>query len=185
MNVNLKLKIMVNKSLFLAMCLIFLAGTTITAQDFQYIGAAKCKMCHNKPATGEQFKIWSEGPHANAMKSLSSEQSMAIAKEKGIADPTTDPSCIKCHSTYGSIDQALNMGVKMDEGVSCETCHGPGSKYKSNAIMKSREKSIENGLIIPDEKLCKECHNEESPTYKGFNYEEALKQIAHPNPAAQ
>ena len=51
--------------------------------------------------------------------------------------------------------------------------------------MKSREKSIEKGFIVPDENLCETCHNEESPTFKGFKYEEALKQIAHPNPAAE
>jgi hypothetical protein len=51
--------------------------------------------------------------------------------------------------------------------------------------MKSREKSIEKGLIIPDEALCRSCHNEESPTFKGFNYEEYLAKIAHPVPAAE
>lgn len=175
---------MLSRRLILALVGVFMAFGALQAQDFEYIGAAKCKMCHNKTATGQQYKIWSEGPHANAMESLKSEQSMAIAKEMGIADPTTDPSCTKCHSTYARIDQNMNISLKDNEGVSCETCHGPGSKYKPNSIMKSREKSLANGLIIPDEKLCKECHNEESPTYKGFNYAEALKEIAHPNPAA-
>ena len=176
---------MIRKNLVFVLCILFLAGGSLTAQDFEYIGAAKCKMCHNKPATGQQFKIWSEGPHAKAMESLSSEQEMAIAKEKGIADPSTDPSCIKCHSTFGSIAEDVNIGVKITEGVSCETCHGPGIKYKTNTIMKDRAKSIENGLIIPDEKVCKGCHNEESPTYKDFNYAEAVKKIAHPVPAAE
>jgi hypothetical protein len=40
-------------------------------------------------------------------------------------------------------------------------------------------------MIIPDEKLCIGCHNEESPTYKEFNYAEAVKQIAHPRPAKE
>ncbi len=177
--------IMSSKSLIFMICLFFFAGSTLTAQDYDYIGAAKCKMCHNKAATGQQYKIWSEGPHANAMNSLSSEKAMAIAAEKGIADPTTDASCISCHSTAGGTDEGLHVGLKMDEGVSCETCHGPGSGYKSNTVMKSREKSIENGLIVPDEKLCRTCHNEKSPTFKGFNYEESLKKIAHPNPAAE
>ncbi len=171
---------MLRKNLILLISMVFIAGNTLIAQEFEYIGAAKCKMCHNKPATGQQYKIWSEGPHAKAMETLKTEEAKAIAKEKGIADPSTDPSCTKCHSTFARIDQNLNLGVKEDEGISCETCHGPGSRYKSNTIMKSREKSIENGLIVPDAKLCKECHNEQSPTYKEFNFEEAKKKIAHP-----
>ena len=84
-------KVMTSKKLVLALCFVFFAGITLTAQDFEYIGAAKCKMCHNKPTVGAQYKMWSEGPHANAMKTLSSEAALAIAKEKGIADPATDP----------------------------------------------------------------------------------------------
>ncbi|MCD4682887.1 MAG: cytochrome c family protein [Bacteroidales bacterium] len=173
---------MLSKNLILALCLVFFAGSSLTAQDFEYIGAAKCKMCHNKTATGQQYKVWMAGPHANAMKSLSSEEALAIAKEKGIADPTTDPGCIKCHSTAGSIDESLNIGVKITEGVSCETCHGPGSAYKTNTVMKDQAKALAKGLIVPDQKLCEACHNEESPTYKPFNYEEAVKIIAHPIP---
>jgi hypothetical protein len=160
------------KSLLFVSFLLFLGANYTTAQEFEYIGAAKCKMCHNKPATGQQYKIWSEGPHANALESL-----------KG--DEKNDPKCLKCHSTVGHVDESLVATLKADEGVSCETCHGPGSGYKSNTVMKSREKSIEKGLIIPDEALCRSCHNEESPTFKGFNYEEYLAKIAHPVPAAE
>ena len=138
--------------------------------DFEYIGAAKCKMCHNNPPKGAQYKVWAAGPHANAMKSLSAEEAK-------------DPKCLKCHATTGHIDDKNNAGVKVSEGVSCESCHGPGSAYKSMSIMKSREKSMEKGLIIPDEKLCKTCHNEESPDFKGFDFEEYCKKIAHPDPS--
>jgi hypothetical protein len=110
---------------------------------------------------------------------------MKYAKENGIADPTTEPSCVKCHSTFGSIDESVNIGVKITEGVSCETCHGPGSVYKSKTIMSSREKSLANGLILPDKKLCEGCHNDKNPFHKPFNYEEAKKKIAHMKPAAE
>ena len=174
---------MLSKHLVLVLCLAFIAGGSIKAQDFEYIGAAKCKMCHNKSTTGQQYKIWSEGPHAKAMESLSSEKSMAYAKENGIADPTKEASCIKCHSTVGATDESLHAGIKITEGVSCESCHGPGSKYKSNTIMKDRAKSIENGLVIPDQKLCETCHNADNPFHKPFNFDEYVKKIAHPNPA--
>lgn len=167
------------KSLF-SFVLIFMAGSMLIAQDYSYIGATKCKMCHNKSTTGAQYKVWLAAPHANAMKSLSSEESLKYAAENGIADPTTEPSCIKCHSTAGAIDPDLNAGVKPTEGVSCESCHGPGSKYKSKSIMINREKAVANGLLIPTKETCEECHNEDNPFHKPFNYEEGLKTIAHP-----
>lgn len=155
---------------FLFVCfLFFLGGNYLTAQEYEYIGAAKCKMCHNKPATGAQYKQWLASPHAKAMESL-----------KG--DEVNDPKCLKCHSTAGSVPEELIATLKVNEGVSCESCHGPGSGYKSKAVMQSREKSLAKGLIIPTEETCKECHNEESPHYKGFNYEEYLKEVVHPIP---
>lgn len=172
------------KKLSLFFGLIFMTATILVAQDFEYIGASKCKMCHNKTTTGAQYKVWAAGPHAKAMESLSSEASLKYASENGIADPTTDPACIKCHSTAGTIDPDLNAGVKMSEGVSCESCHGPGSKYKTNSIMKDQAKSLANGLILPEAKVCESCHNEENPFHKPFNYEEQVKVIAHPNPDA-
>ena len=38
------------------------------------------------------------------------------------------------------------------------------------------------GLMQPTEAVCKTCHNADSPTYKEFKYEEAVKKVAHPLP---
>jgi len=65
---------MLSKKLLSLAVLALFAGTALMAQDFKYIGAAKCKMCHMKPATGDQYNAWLKGPHANAMKTLSSEE---------------------------------------------------------------------------------------------------------------
>jgi len=174
---------MLTKRILSLAVLVFFAGTALMAQNFKYIGASKCKMCHVKPATGEQYNIWLKGPHAGAMKTLASDEAKKIATEKGIADPTTDPACIICHATVGGVDAKFVASAKMDEGVSCESCHGPGSMYKGASVMKNRELAMTKGLIIPDEALCKTCHNENSPTFKGFNYAEMNAKIAHPNPA--
>ena len=161
---------MVYRLFMIVSFLIFLGGSKISAQEYDYIGAAKCKVCHNKPAMGGQYKVWAAGPHANAMESLTAEEAK-------------DPKCIKCHSTVGHIDPDLIIGLKISEGVSCESCHGAGSGYKTNSVMKDREKSIKRGLTLPTEQVCKTCHNEESPNYKGFDYAEYVKKIAHPIPA--
>lgn len=162
--------------------LAFFLASLLPAQDFGYIGAAKCKMCHNSEKAGFAYKIWSESLHAKALASLSSQESLDYAKKNGIADPTKEASCLKCHSTYHSVAKDAIETLLPTEGVSCESCHGPGSDYKTNTIMKSRELSIKNGLIIPDQKLCETCHNKENPFYKPFDYATALKKIAHPTP---
>lgn len=176
---------MKSKNLILILCIVIITSGGILAQDFQYVGAAKCKICHNKPATGQQFKIWSESLHANSMKSLSNEKSLAYAKEHNIADPTKEASCIKCHSTAGGLKDSQMAGITIAEGVSCETCHGPGSAYKTNTIMKDAALSAKSGLIKPDQKLCEKCHNKDNPFFKPFNYQESLKKIAHPNPVTK
>jgi hypothetical protein len=35
---------------------------------------------------------------------------------------------------------------------------------------------------MPTAETCHGCHNEESPTFKDFNFEERVAQIAHPYP---
>ena len=160
------------KKLMLLLGLAVLVSSVALAQDFKYIGASKCKMCHNKPTTGEQYNKWAAGPHAKAMESL-----------KG-AD-AENPKCLKCHSTAASVDQSLLAGIKVEEGVSCESCHGPGSVYKSAGIMKNQKLAMSKGLVMPDAQVCMTCHNEESPNFKGFNFEEYKAKIAHPNPAAK
>ncbi|KAA3613146.1 MAG: cytochrome C554 [Calditrichaeota bacterium] len=171
----------------LAFSLFFVAGSQLFAQEsHQYIGAEKCKTCHKKEKAGKQYLIWKDGPHANAMKTLSSPEAMKIAKEKGIADPAKDPSCLKCHSTYASLkpEQLHAKGkLKLEEGVSCESCHGAGADYKKKKIMKDQKTAIANGLILPEEKVCKSCHNDESPTFKSFDFKKAVKEISHPTPA--
>jgi hypothetical protein len=170
---------MIKKISLVMACMLLLASNVLLAQN-KYVGAEKCKMCHM--SKGKQYPTWSTSKHAKAFESLKSEAALAIGKEKGVASPSTDAKCLKCHSTAAAIDAKLNGGITDAEGVSCETCHGPGSTYKSAIIMKSRTESVKNGLIIPDEKLCLKCHNSESPTFKGFDFATYNAKIIHMNP---
>ena len=160
------------KKLFFLLGMVIFFLSSVNAQDAKYIGAAKCKMCHNKADKGGQFAEWSAGPHAKAMASL-----------KGAE--LKDPKCLKCHSTAASVDQGLVASITVAEGVSCETCHGPGSLYKTASIMKDQKMAMAKGLILPTEKVCKKCHNEESPHYKGFNFKEYSAKIAHDDPTTK
>jgi hypothetical protein len=174
---------MIAKKGILLICMFIFLGNVITAQTFKYIGAEKCKLCHNKPATGDQYGKWLKDPHSQAIKTLSNQASLDYAKKNGIADPAKDPKCLKCHSTYERADAKLRGTITAAEGVSCETCHGPGSSYKTPAIMKNVAMAKTLGMIVPDKQLCLQCHNKENPFFKEFNFETYSAKIAHPNPA--
>jgi len=175
-------------------------------QEFEYIGSNGCKACHSSSKKGAQYKVWAAGVHAKAFETLKGEEAAKIAKEKGIKVPAYEaPECIPCHTTgYGKggyevmdekfwnpaeDDRAGKKAVRRMEGlqgVGCEVCHGPGSKYKSKktmeAIFAGTIKGESVGSLKPDEKLCISCHNEKGPTYKLFDFKERLKEIAHPYP---
>jgi hypothetical protein len=167
----------------LLICLGLLLGNIISAQTFKYIGADKCKACHNKPSTGDQYNKWLKDAHSQAFKKLSNQESKDYAKKNGIADPSKEAKCLKCHSTFDRAEAKLRGTVLQSEGVSCETCHGPGSMYKTPAVMKNITQAKSMGLIIPDKQLCMQCHNKDNPFFKEFNFETYSAKIAHPNPA--
>jgi hypothetical protein len=173
---------MIARKGILMFCIVLFLGNILSAQTAKYVGADKCKLCHNKPSTGDQYAKWLKDPHSQAFKTLSNAASMDYAKKNGIADPSAEPKCLKCHSTSARADAKLRGPILNSEGISCETCHGPGSAYKSPAIMKNVAQAKTMGLIIPDKKLCLECHNKDNPFYKEFNYETYNAKITHPNP---
>jgi hypothetical protein len=166
----------------LIICFSLLIVNALSAQNFKYIGADKCKVCHNKPANGDAYGVWAKSPHALAMKTLSSQASLDYAKKNGIADPTKEAKCLKCHSTFDKVAANMRATITQAEGVSCEACHGPGSTYKSPTIMKNKKMAMDNGLIMPDKNVCLGCHNKENPFFKEFNFEAAAAKIAHPDP---
>lgn len=148
------------------------------------IGVDKCKICHKKDKKGNQYKVWLDSKHAGAFATLASEASLALAKEMGIEDPQKDEGCLYCHTTKGFLKAPLDPKGKYTdaEGVGCEACHGAGSEYKSMKVMKDREASIAAGLNVEGEATCLKCHNEKSPTFKGFDYAARWEEVAHPYP---
>lgn len=158
-------------------------------EENKYIGTKACTMCHKTERQGKQLDIWQKSSHANAYKTLTSEVSEKIAKEKGLKQPAYESSeCLSCHATGYDVDpKLLGKGFDIKDGVQCETCHGAGSNYKPVSIMRDREKAIAAGMrafrdSTEIEKFCKTCHNEKSPTFKQFKFKEAWEKIKHPIP---
>lgn len=159
------------------------------AQPYGYEGVQVCATCHKTEKQGLQLKIWQESLHAKAFKTLQTPEAEKIAKEKGLTVKASEAKeCLVCHASGYDVDKKL-IGAKfsVEDGVQCETCHGPGSAYKPLKIMRSREESVKNGLIVWKDKAeikasCVTCHNPKSPTYKEFDFDKMWPKIAHPVP---
>ena len=171
------------------------SGSALRGPDSKYIGANKCKSCHSAEESGNQYDKWKASTHSKAFEVLGSAEAKEIAKGKDIADPQASDDCLKCHVTAKHGVPAEQLKGKWDDkmtalGVQCESCHGGGDDH-----MKARFKAASSGEKpdykgLPVEEImsavpaakCKECHNEESPTYKEFCYHKATHAIAHANP---
>ncbi len=150
------------------------------SQEFTYVGAAKCKICHRSEKQGQQFTIWEESTHSKSISALSSSEAPARAQEMGVDNPAESPECLKCHAPLHEKAPELK-----EEGVTCEVCHGPGSDYKKLSVMKSREESVKNGLIVYDspeaiKKQCLSCH--ENAHGIPFDFDAKWAKIKHPRP---
>ena len=179
---------MKNAAMFLALALAF---TSLTAFTFsgsnEYVGSKSCKACHsNAKMGGTAYKKWEKGPHAKAYETLKTAEADKIAKEAGYKTKAVETdNCLSCHVT-GMMEKGakFSKGFNKTEGVGCETCHGAASAYKTKHA-KDVEGAKKLGLESPSiadggaEKLCISCHNEKSPTYKGFDLKEYWAKIDH------
>ena len=147
----------------------------------KYVGAKACASCHKSPATGNQYQIWQSSPHAKAYDALASEAAAGIAKAQHLStEPQKTPACLACHTTgSGALRSRFTEDFDVTQGVQCEACHGAGEAYGKIEHMIIRSQAREHGLVEPTSTACVKCHNAKSPTFKGFDYGSAVKQIRH------
>lgn len=117
----------------------------------EYTGVKRCASCHIK-----EWMQWSKTPHAKAFELLP-------------AKYQKDPKCVECHATgfgepSGFKDLASTPALK---GVSCESCHGPGSVHEEvcKPFLNVKELSAEQEKIARDsiwrvlpQTVCLDCH---------------------------
>ncbi len=159
-------------------------GTTAIASGTHgFVGAGKCKTCHEKDDIGNQYASWLGTAHARAWETLGSQRAKDKAAEKGLGDPQQAQECVRCHVTgWDAPEELRGSKVKAEEGVTCEGCHGAGKDYRKKAIMVVRDDAVAAGLVPDASKICTDCHNTDSPYFEGFDYATAWKKIAHPVP---
>lgn len=173
-------------------------GDAAAPIEHDYVGVAKCKSCHKKELMGDQLAVWGQGPHRSSWSVLESPESLALGESMGLSTPPSESAeCLACHVTaFGVPPDRIARSLDRADGVQCESCHGPGRRYRKKKIMSDPDKAHANGLwvISSDSGICERCHNDQSPTFKAdrfvredgstsaFDYELAVEAIAHPIP---
>ncbi len=166
----------------------------ISAKGATYIGVKKCKSCHFK-----QWSSWRKTKMANTFEVLKpgvrSEEKTKLKFDPN-KDYTKDATCLGCHTSGFGIpggyivpadgDAEAQKQAKDNAGVTCEGCHGPGSK--ANEI---QEEIKENkrpykfaelravGFHKAEVRSCTPCHNTSDPGKEPgyhFDYEERRKE---------
>ncbi len=127
--------------------------------DQTYEGVHECAECHEKA-----FESWKKTGHAHAFDVLTEKY------EK-------DPKCLKCHTTgYGTPTGYKDESTPDLKGITCETCHGPGSKhveiceaFGDKELSEEEEDLAKHSIweVLP-KNVCIKCHtrmaHEESQT---------------------
>lgn len=144
------------------------------------IGVHTCAKCHKGPEMGYQFSKWRMSAHAHAYVVLATDRAYEIAKEQDLKDdPQSSPKCLRCHSTaYRQPSKGAIEFYTLYQGVGCEACHGAGSNYYPEAIMRDERAAKAAGLKEVTRQTCLGCH--ENTSDNPFDYDEAVKKIAHP-----
>lgn len=146
----------------------------------KYVGVEACAECHKGPKMGHQFSRWRMTAHANAYAALGTPAAEEIARRMGVEEePLASPRCLKCHATaYHDPAGGAWESYAVYEGVGCEACHGAGSDYLPEAVMQDKGAAALAGLKEPTRDTCLGCHQDAHG--KPFDYQAALKEIAHP-----
>ncbi|HSR67896.1 MAG TPA: multiheme c-type cytochrome [Acidobacteriota bacterium] len=165
--------------------LIGVAGSS-SSDDHAFVGNKKCYPCHLK-----QFKSWQETKMAKAYQLLKPGERSDAKKQAGLdpdKDYTGDAECLKCHVTgWGQPGGFVDMQQTPQlAGVGCESCHGAGSEYIKDPYMSLKNKEyklaevVAVGLVAPvTGSMCTSCHNEESPFFKAFDFEQRKEEGIH------
>ncbi|MGA9117169.1 MAG: cytochrome c family protein [Bacteroidota bacterium] len=163
---------------------LFTGGMPEGGKENRFVGTKKCAACHkSEKLGGTAYTVWEKSAHAGAYKTLLGDAAKKIAREKGLSVPPSEaPECLRCHVTGGGTAKNVDASFKKEEGVGCETCHGAASGYLMVHNKKnSTEKAVAAGLVrgAKEAKSCTVCHNDQSPTFKGFTFDAMWAKVEH------
>jgi hypothetical protein len=159
-----------------------LADSPADFSQFQLQGAGSCAAaaCHNgnrAPGTaGSEYSTWIlHDKHSRAYEVLFAKRSKEIQQNLlnlpslETAQPQKNRLCLDCHVHPGpETARQRSGGFHKQDGVSCETCHGPAEKWLTRharaewKTLKSADKERlgmrDTQSIVGRARLCVDCH---------------------------
>lgn len=85
------------------------------------MGSDSCLKCH-----GSEVQTWRATPHAQTINTLHrTPAAKEIAQRLGLRSIKRNDTCVRCHYTQ----REVRGRVRIDSGVSCESCHGPSQDW--------------------------------------------------------
>ncbi len=128
----------------------------------KYVGALACGSCHGDATGSRIYGMWRFSKHAQAYAILGTERAAEIARQMQVAgNPQESDRCLRCHTTGAGAQAGSYVdGFDMAQGVQCESCHGPGSEYMAEAVMRDPVAVVDAGLTTPNRETCETCHVE-------------------------
>ncbi len=147
------------------------------------VGVRTCAQCHSEAEKGDQFGLWAQSAHAQAYAVLATDRAWDAAAGAGLSgNPQGLTECLRCHATgFGEKPWSFGESLEVEQGVQCESCHGPGSEYSKDSMMRNRDAAIAAGLVLPSKETCVSCHNGQCPVLaENFDFDAASAKIAHP-----
>ncbi|HYV34245.1 MAG TPA: multiheme c-type cytochrome [Gemmataceae bacterium] len=155
----------------------------------EYVGSAKCKMCHE-----DAYKVWQGSNHSHAYKTLVDAKNPSLRQHDG--------ECIVCHTVGFSYNTGFENenNTKFLTDVGCESCHGPASLHVARPKDKDMRVALNPNKFraapgAPPETpaahqlrinkisdSCMKCHDPENDVH--FDVTKAWPKIVHMTPAA-
>jgi len=143
-----------------------------SVEGSEYVSNRKCRVCHSF-----EYKSWLDTPHAHSLEVLHTadpkkiEEMAARAGVKLTGPAWENETCLGCHTTgfklpggYPAADTLKNSALAY---VTCEACHGPGSKHVAADM--AHKKLLIN--TQPTEAMCRQCHTSSmSPNFSFAEY---------------
>ena len=111
------------------------SGADSNTQPPKFLGAQSCSSssCHGGAADNRnQYLVWStrDFHHLRPYATLETARSERIAEVLRIARPAQDQRCTVCHAPLQTVPAGqLRQDARITEGISCESCHGPGEHW--------------------------------------------------------